>query len=256
MEVSKEKLIGSISRARAELDSVLEGLEQTHAFDPSGTRVVAHGLNNLLTVMLGTLELLSIEIGGSSDQLVQERLQMALQTLEKAKLLVREMFNSTTLSNLEYDFKLVNIGSMVLYAMDYYSRVAKQKRIELLRDENEGEIEVWADRIGVAVVLDNLLSNAIKYTSPGGRVQIQVRREHHSCLCSICDNGPGLTEEDLDRLFQPGVRLSATPTAGESSSGYGLAVAKKVVDNMHGEIWCDTEYGNGACFRFRLPIRP
>jgi signal transduction histidine kinase len=256
MEVQKESLIGSISRAKAELDSVLESLEQMHTFDPSGTRVVAHGLNNLLTVMLGTLELLSIDIAGSANQLVLERLQIALQTLEKAKLLVRELFNSTALSNLEYDFRLVNISSMVLYAVDYYSRAAKQKRIELLKDENDREIEVWADRIGVAVVLDNLLSNAIKYTNPGGRVHVQVRREQNSCLCSICDNGPGLAEEDLAQLFQPGVRLSAIPTGGESSSGYGLAVAKKVIDNMHGEIWCDTEYGKGACFRFRLPIRP
>ncbi len=256
MEVSKERLIGSISRAKAELDSVLEGLEQTHAFDASGTRLIAHGLNNLFTVMLGTLELISIEIASYSNQLVQEYLQMALQTLEKAKLLVKDLLNSATLSTLEYDFKLVNINSMVLYAVDYYSRVAKQKGIELLREESQTEIEVWADRIGLAVVLDNLLSNAIKYTSPGGKVEVHISKEQNSCLCSICDSGPGLTKEDMDRLFQPGVRLSAQPTSGESSSGYGLVVAKRVIDNMHGEIWCDSEYGNGACFRFRLPIHP
>jgi hypothetical protein len=47
-----------------------------------------------------------------------------------------------------------------------------------------------------------------------------------------------------------------TPTAGESSSGYGLAVAKRVSNSLHGELWCDSDFGHGACFRLRLPRNP
>jgi signal transduction histidine kinase len=65
---------------------------------------------------------------------------------------------------------------------------------------------------------------------------------------------PGLGPEDRARLFQRGVRLSAQPTGGEPSTGYGLAVAKDLVGQLGGEIWCDSQPGQGACFSVRLPV--
>jgi len=256
MEVSKDALIASVSRAKVELESVLENLERTHSFDPSETRMIAHGLNNLLTVMLGTIDLLSLEIVDTSNERVREHIQTLSQTLDRTKVLVNELFNSSSLTSANNDFEMVNLNTMVLIAVDYYTRVAKKKGVDLVGIEAEPSLEVWADRVGVAVVLDNLLSNAIKYTGAGRKVWVRLKREEQSGLCSVCDEGPGLTQEDLDRLFQRGVRLSAVPTAGEPSTGYGLAVTKWVMDNMRGEIWCDTEYGQGACFRFRLPLNP
>ena len=206
--------------------------------------------------MLGSIDLLSIELGDTQNPRAREHLQTLSQTIERTKVLVRELFNSSTLSRADYDFQLVNINAMVLFAVDYYARVGRQKGVEIINTEAEPNFSVWADRIGVAVVLDNLLSNAVKYTKVGGKIEIVVRKEERFGLCSVCDQGPGLTQEDLEKLFQPGVRLSAIPTAGEPSTGYGLAVTKRVIDTMAGEIWCDTEYGHGACFRFRLPLNP
>jgi signal transduction histidine kinase len=256
MEVSKDDLIASVSRAKAELNTVLENLERLHAFDPSGTRLVAHGLNNLLTVMFGTIDLLSLEVDGAISVQAQDHLQTLLQAAEKIQGLVRELFNSSTTFGPDYDFEMVNMNKMILFAVDHYSRVAGKKDVDLRIIEAEQSFDVWADRVGVAVILDNLLSNAVKYTRPGKKVEVSVKKEGQFGLCSVCDQGPGLTEEDLAMLFQAGVRLSALPTAGEPSTGYGLAVAKKVIDNMRGEIWCDTEYGRGSCFRFRLPTNP
>jgi len=256
MDLSKDKLVASVSRAKAELDSVLEHLARIHAFDPRGTRLVAHGLNNLMTVMLGTIDLLTFEIGGTVNAQATEFLRTLSTTTERAKALVGELFNSSTMSRPDYDFEFVDLNRIIVFAVDYYSRVAKQKGVEINYAEAQSTREVWADRIGLAVILDNLLSNAVKYTMAGKKVEISLREEEDSYLCSVCDQGPGLSEEDQSQLFQPGVRLSAVPTAGEPSTGYGLAVTKKVVDDMRGQVWCDTEYGHGACFRFRLPRNP
>ena len=256
MEVSKDSLIASVSRAKAELDAVLENLERLHGFDPSGTRLVAHGLNNMLTVMLGTIDLLSLELGGGISLQAQEHFQTLLQTTEKIQGLVQELFNSSTMYHPDYDFEMVNMNKMILFAVDHYSRVAGKKDVDLRIVDAGQSFDVWADRVGVAVILDNLLSNAVKYTKAGKKVEVSLKKEGQFGLCSVCDQGPGLSEEDLSMLFQPGVRLSAVPTSGEPSTGYGLAVAKKVIENMRGELWCDTEYGRGSCFRFRLPTNP
>jgi signal transduction histidine kinase len=72
-------------------------------------------------------------------------------------------------------------------------------------------------------------------------------------VCEVRDNGPGLSPADQARLFQRGVRLTPTPTGGEPSSGYGLAVAKELVEKLGGKIWCESVLGLGCCFSFRLP---
>ena len=256
MEMSKDRVVDSISRAKTELDSALEHLEQLHPFDPGVALFYSHALNNVLTVMSWTIELISLEVGRSSDRPIQEQLQSLSQAVDGAKVLVADLSKSSVNTGTFFDFSFVNMSSLIHSAVDYYSKVAQRKGIKLRFDGPMPNVNLWVDRVGVAVILDNLLSNAVKYTTPGRNVWVRLKDEEQFALCSVCDEGPGLTQEDLERLFQPGVRLSAVPTAGESSSGYGLAVAKKVVDALRGEIWCDSEYGHGACFRFRLPRNP
>jgi len=256
MEVPKDKVIASISRAKTELESALENLEQVHPFDPGVTLSYAHALNNVLTVMCWTVDLITLEIGDGSSPPIREHLQNLSQAVDRAKLLVAELSKSSVYSGADFDFSLVNMGSMLLSAVDYYSKIAQRKGITLQFDGPLLNLDVWVDRVGVAVIIDNLLSNAVKYTSPGRNVWVRLKAEEEFAVCSVCDEGPGLTSEDVERLFQPGVRLSAVPTAGESSSGYGLAVAKRVVGSLRGELWCDSDYGHGACFRFRLPRNP
>ena len=72
-------------------------------------------------------------------------------------------------------------------------------------------------------------------------------------MCRVCDEGPGLSQEDQAKLFQPGIQLSSVATGGEPSSGYGLAVAKELTDKLNGDLWCESTPGAGACFSFRLP---
>jgi len=107
--------------------------------------------------------------------------------------------------------------------------------------------------VAVAAVLDNLLSNAVKYSFHGKKIWVQLREEKTSVVCSVRDEGPGLSQEDQVKLFQRGIQLSSVATGGESSSGYGLAVAKELIDKLGGDLWCESTLGVGACFSFRLP---
>jgi len=70
----------------------------------------------------------------------------------------------------------------------------------------------------------------------------------------VRDEGPGLSREDQGQLFQRGAKLTPRPTAGELSTGYGLAVAKEWIEKLGGTIWCESELGRGACFSFRVPV--
>jgi len=72
----------------------------------------------------------------------------------------------------------------------------------------------------------------------------------------VQDEGPGISPEEQGKLFQPGGQLRTTPTGGESSRGYGLAVAKDLADRLGCQLWCESEVGAGAHFSVRVPTQP
>jgi signal transduction histidine kinase len=82
---------------------------------------------------------------------------------------------------------------------------------------------------------------------------VQVNAERGGVACRVRDEGPGLSAEEQTRLFLPGVRLGPVPSAGEASSGYGLAIAKRFVNQLGGEVRCESTQGQGATFSFWLP---
>jgi signal transduction histidine kinase len=109
-----------------------------------------------------------------------------------------------------------------------------------------------ADRIREAI--DNLVSNAIKYSPIGGRITMLVSDEKNNTVIRIADEGAGLSPEDLGRLFGRFQRLSAKPTAGESSTGLGLSIVKRIIDMHGGEVTADSAGpGQGSTFTVTLP---
>jgi signal transduction histidine kinase len=110
-----------------------------------------------------------------------------------------------------------------------------------------------ADRIREAI--DNLISNAIKYSPIGGRISVLVSNERKKTLIRVADEGAGLSPEDLSRLFGRFQRLSAKPTAGESSTGLGLSIVKRIVDMHGGDVLAESAGpGQGATFTITLPM--
>ena len=142
---------------------------------------------------------------------------------------------------------------LVQRACNYYQRIADRKNISIVCESAIKIPQVWTDPVAVAAVMDNLLSNAVKYSFPGSQILVKLQGKVTSVVCSVCDDGPGLSQEDQAKLFQRGIQLSSVATGGESSSGYGLAVAKELVGKVNGDLWCESTLGAGACFSIRLP---
>jgi signal transduction histidine kinase len=108
------------------------------------------------------------------------------------------------------------------------------------------------DRIREAI--DNLVSNAIKYSPIGGNIAVLVTQDEDNATIRVCDEGAGLSPEDLGRLFGRFQRLSAKPTAGESSTGLGLSIVKRIIDMHGGEVTAASAGpGQGSTFTITLP---
>jgi signal transduction histidine kinase len=112
---------------------------------------------------------------------------------------------------------------------------------------------VDSDRIREAI--DNLVSNAVKYSPIGGAIDLLVRRDEGSIIVEVRDQGAGLSPEDISRLFGRFQRLSAKPTAGETSTGLGLSIVKRIIDLHGGRISVDSKGpGKGATFKMTLSV--
>jgi two-component system sensor histidine kinase/response regulator len=151
----------------------------------------------------------------------------------------------------------VSLADVILLVVQQNHTAAAAKAIALNISGELAGVIVRADYFGLVQVIDNLVSNAIKFSPPGRPVEIGAARVNgESVRIEVRDQGPGLTPGDFDHLFEPFRRLSATPTAGESSTGLGLNIARRLVEAMRGEIGCDSVHGAGACFWATLPAQP
>jgi signal transduction histidine kinase len=101
-----------------------------------------------------------------------------------------------------------------------------------------GAVKAQIDPAKMKQVVDNLLSNGVKYSPPGSTITTTVTRDEAkgTCSFSVRDQGPGIPENERDKLFKDFSRLSSQPTGGEKSTGLGLAICRKIVDAHHGNI--------------------
>ncbi|HSL04034.1 MAG TPA: HAMP domain-containing sensor histidine kinase [Nitrospiraceae bacterium] len=253
MPESKDQIVSSIVKARGELELALYELEKLPAISQSSVFFAAHALNNFLTVAGGTVELLSLSLVDHPDPQVRMRLEGLQQATNLMTHTVSRLMNASTDLDAKLRFEKVDLPVMLKHFCSYYDRIADRKEIRCLSESAVDVPSVWTDRVAIAAVLDNLFSNAVKYSPLGTRIWIQVSADRDGVVCSVRDEGPGLSEEDQAKLFQPGVRLTPEPTGGEPSTGYGLAVAKEFIERLGGTIWCESRLGQGSCFSIRLP---
>ena len=145
-------------------------------------------------------------------------------------------------------------GPIIASLIEQFEAYAGQKEITISAKCEVPQATLDADEISFGRILQNLLSNAFKFSPRGSTVTIHVLSVDGQLRIEIIDQGPGLTDEDKKNLFEKFARLSARPTANESSSGLGLSIVKRLVDAMGGKIGCDSIPGHGATFWVMFPM--
>jgi signal transduction histidine kinase len=145
------------------------------------------------------------------------------------------------------------VRQLLREVVDLLNHVAVAKTITLNLLAHETVI-VSGLRPGVSHILQNLVTNAIKYSPRHSQIDVNAFRHGKSGRIQVMDRGPGISAEDQAKLFQRFVRLSASPTEGESSSGLGLALAKQQARAMGGNLWHESRDGGGSIFTLELPL--
>ena len=241
-----------------------EGLIAVLVFDDSEMRRLdsirrdfVANISHELKTPIGALSILSEAVlGASDDPEAIKRFATRMQT-EASRLteLVQEIID---LSRLQDDDPLkraqpFSISESIKEAMDQSRLTAESHQVELFYMNNDASL-INGDRDQVTMAIHNLIENAINYSPDGTRVAIAVKEIEGICEISISDQGIGIPEKDLERIFERFYRVDPARSRITGGTGLGLSIVKHVVSNHGGEVLVWSVEGAGSTFTIRLPL--
>lgn len=216
--------------------------------------IVAHDLKAPLNRIKGLSDLVEMEGGLTAGQ--QKYLGLIRDSTRAGLDLIIDLLDVNALEvNREPSYSLFDLQAFVEDRVNSFSQYAEAKHIEISINHAAGHPKLFCDQDYLARIIDNLLSNAIKFSPKESKITLSTNVDATTCILNIQDTGPGFSEEDRKFIFQKFRKLSARPTAGESSNGLGLAIVKILVDRLDGDITLNSIPGKGSEFVVRLPLK-
>jgi signal transduction histidine kinase/CheY-like chemotaxis protein len=233
-------------------------LRQANSFKSEILGTVAHDLKNPLGVILGRTEILKEMIAGAGalDDNAQAQIAYIRDAANRLTEMVDDLVADAMADALDITIRRepVDISVLVQEVAETNRPLATRKEQTITVSAPSNHTAMCdSDRIREAI--DNLISNAVKYSPIGGAIDIMVTQEAENIVIQVRDQGAGLSPEDISRLFGRFQRLSAKPTAGETSTGLGLSIVKRIVDLHGGRITVESAgHAKGATFNMQLPV--
>ncbi|GAB1544630.1 hypothetical protein NUACC21_73060 [Scytonema sp. NUACC21] len=259
-DISKQK------QAEEELRQMNERLALTNTELYRATRLkdeflanMSHELRTPLNAILGMSEGFQEEVYG----LLNDRQKRAIATIERSGKHLLELINDILdlskieSGKLELQTDSVAVSYLCESSLTFVRQQAMQKNIQLSIDLALGLPDIVVDERRIRQVLINLLNNAVKFTPNDGRVELVVQLEQQpnaDFLCfSVVDTGIGISQENMNKLFQPFVQIDSSLNRQYSGTGLGLALVQQLVKLHQGTVEVTSEVGSGSCFTVRLP---
>jgi two-component system clock-associated histidine kinase SasA len=239
-----------------------EELEHQIRFKDQIISMLAHDLRNPLTATSIALE--TLEMGHDPEEGWSSRLTPVLtaQLLKHARIqtraidrMITDILQAARGANAELRIQpqKLDIGQLCSEVLEYLKDRFQGKSQWVEADIPPDLPTVLADGERVRQVIVNLLDNAIKYTPVDGKISVSIlHRTTQKVQITICDNGPGIPEENRERIFEDRYRLKRD----EAKDGYGigLSLCQRIVRAHYGQIWVDSTENTGSCFHFTLPV--
>jgi two-component system phosphate regulon sensor histidine kinase PhoR len=217
---------------------------------------VSHELKTPLTVILSQVEAL---LDGAVEDPVARRpfLEHIASSSERLHALILDLIRLTAIESKDqqFDYQSVAVREAVLDCQERHQRRADAKHLQLVVQAADAanDVAIWVDDEACHQILDNLVDNAVKYTQDGGLIQIRWKTDERNVCLQVEDNGPGIPETDLPRVFERFYRVDKARSRELGGTGLGLAIVKHLVHEMGGSVRVQSQLGIGTTFTVSLP---
>jgi signal transduction histidine kinase len=219
--------------------------------------VAAHDLRNPLTTIYTAADLITEELKDKTSSETKEFLEMIKQSSKFMRSLIEELLDVSVIDSgkLSIHLEPVNLMNLIRNNVALNRVIAGRKQITVEYHCANDLPVLQLDRRKIEQVLNNLISNAIKYSFPQSKVEIHSKCDNNNLVISVSDEGQGIPPAEMDKLFKPFSRTSVKATSGESSTGLGLVIVRKIVEAHNGRVWAESQVKKGSTFYISLPIQ-
>jgi PAS domain S-box-containing protein len=219
--------------------------------------LISHDLRTPLTAVQAEAQLLQRQLGrdASLDSSYEQRTTSIVANAHRMNGMIQELLESSRLESgtMALQPQAVELVELLRAIVDRagFERVSVQPSATV---QTVGTVTVSADPERIERVLTNLITNALKYSPSPKPVIVGVERSHGEAVVSVADQGPGISPEELPRLFQRFTRGREGPRSDVSGLGLGLYIARLMVEAHGGRIRAESDLGKGSTFSFSLPL--
>lgn len=223
------------------------------------SRLLVHDLKNPLTSMMAGLQILKNKLRDYPQKDVLDFIEILHNSTRN---LMRMILNILDISKLKEGKMKLNLGEFDILALvqknvQQMNFFIQQEGFKVSVVAYPGLPLAWGDADLLERVIANLLSNALRYTYAGGEIKIKLEllAKEQAIRFSITDNGEGIPQEYLEKIFQSYVQVGEALTEKKTGRGLGLTFCKMAVEAHGGKIWVESEVGKGSTFYFTLPLK-
>jgi PAS domain S-box-containing protein len=216
--------------------------------------IIAHDLKNPFNDLMGFTQLLSMNIDKYDKSKIENFVKIIHQSSKLAYNLLENLldWSRAQTGNLNFDPEEIHINELIIENINLLKSTAKNKNITIY-PEIDCDVSVNADKNMIRTVIRNLISNAIKYTNLGGFIKVSINKNKKFCQVNISDNGIGISEDNVNKLFKIDESFTTVGTEREKGTGLGLILCKEFIEMNGGKIFAKSEIGKGSTFSFTLP---
>jgi PAS domain S-box-containing protein len=216
--------------------------------------IIAHDLRNPFNSILGFGELVQDSIEREDIREIANYSRMIQISSKQAYILLNNLleWSLSKSGKILFNPEKIDIEDIINESIELLTPNATHKNLIIKKNIENGP-GLFADKNMINTVIRNLLANSIKYSNNLGTININATHNGKETIVSIKDNGQGIKEEDISKLFSFENQVSTEGTYNEKGTGLGLILCKEFVEKHHGEIWVESEYGKGATFHFSIP---
>jgi signal transduction histidine kinase len=232
-------------------------LLETNAEKDKFFSIIAHDLKNPFHSILNFSDLLLKHYSTYDKEEVLTFIKMIHESSRQAFNLLDNLlhWSRARTGRMSLQSVTVDLKNLVTDIICLLEVAASEKNIKITNSVRPKTF-IQGDENMISTVIRNIISNAIKFTRPTGKITIASREKNDTCEISVTDNGVGISEENLGRLFRIDTHFSTTGTANEEGTGLGLILCKEFVDLNNGNIRVVSKSGKGSTFTVELPKAP
>ncbi|RPH42699.1 MAG: sensor histidine kinase [Desulfobulbaceae bacterium] len=218
--------------------------------------MASHDLRSPVSAVLNYSEILIDETGYALSPKHLGFLKIIHSSTDLMRRLIDNFLSISLIESGRFQLNIeqVDIRRPVERSMAVQQIIAGKRRIAIRLKSSDENSLLQIDEYKIEQVLNNLISNAIEHSQPDSEVTVMISATDEEVLVKVTDSGPGIAEEEKEKIFSPYEKGRFRKAAGSRSTGLGLAISKKIIEAHRGKIWVENRPGRGAQFCFILPI--